>query len=83
MSTAFRIKDLRVHTLAQTAQAGTYFKPGDSTHWLVDTLISNPMSGYPKYREKRSSWGIGVLGARPRMAQSASPRVLAAYRRHG
>ncbi len=21
------------------------------------------MSGYPKYREKRSSWGIGVLGS--------------------
>jgi L-rhamnonate dehydratase len=63
MSTAFRIKELRVHTLAQTAEAGTYFKPGESTHWLVDTLISNPMSGYPKYREKRSSWGIGVLGA--------------------
>lgn len=63
MSAAFRIKALRVYTLAANAKAGTYFKPGDSTHWLVDTLISNPMSGYPKYREKRSSWGIGVLGA--------------------
>lgn len=62
MSSAFRIKDLRVHTLAPGARAGTYFKPGDSSHWLVDTLISNPMSGYPKYRDKRSSWGIGVLG---------------------
>jgi L-rhamnonate dehydratase len=63
LSTAFRIKDVRVYTLRPGAKAGTYFKPGDSTHWLVDTLISNPMSGYPKYRDKRSSWGIGVLGA--------------------
>lgn len=63
MSTAFRIKDLRVFTLAPTAQAGTYFRPGEAKHWLVDSLISNPMSGYPQYRERRSSWGIGVLGA--------------------
>ena len=63
MSPSFRIKDLRVHTLAPTAGAGTYFKPGDANHWLVDSLIANPMSGHPKYREKRSSWGVGVLGA--------------------
>ena len=63
MSPSFRIKDLRVYTLAPTAGAGTYFKPGDANHWLVDSLIANPMSGHPKYREKRSSWGVGVLGA--------------------
>ena len=63
VATAFRIRDVRVFTLRPSAKAGTYFKPGESRHWLVDTLISNPMSGYPKYREKRSSWGIGVLGA--------------------
>ncbi len=63
MSPAFRIKDLRVFTIAPSAKAGTYFKPGDARHWLVDTLIANPMSGHPQYREKRSSWGIGVLGA--------------------
>ncbi|HZY50617.1 MAG TPA: L-rhamnonate dehydratase [Devosia sp.] len=63
MSTAFRIKDVRVFTLAPAASAGTYFKPGESKHWLVDSLISNPMSGYSRYREKRSSWGIGVLGS--------------------
>lgn len=63
MSTAFRIKDVRVFTLAPAASAGTYFKPGEARHWLVDSLISNPMSGYAKYREKRSSWGIGVLGS--------------------
>jgi L-rhamnonate dehydratase len=63
MSTAFKIKDIRVFTIAANAKAGTYFKPGESKHWLVDSLISNPMSGYAKYRERRSSWGIGVLGA--------------------
>lgn len=63
MSSAFRIKELRAYTVAPSDKAGTYFRPGEAKHWLVDTLISNPMSGYAKYREKRSSWGIGVLGA--------------------
>jgi L-rhamnonate dehydratase len=63
VSNSFRIKDVRVYTMAPSAKAGTYFKPGESTHWLVDTVISNPMSGYAKYREKRSSWGIGVLSS--------------------
>jgi L-rhamnonate dehydratase len=63
MSKPFIIKDVRVYTMADKAKAGTYFKPGDFKHWLVDTLISNPMSGYAKYKERRSSWGIGVLGS--------------------
>jgi len=63
MSTAFRIKALRVYNVKPSDKAGTYFKPGEAKHWLVDSLIANPMSGYEKYREKRSSWGIGVLGA--------------------
>ena len=63
MSSAFIIKDVRVSTMLPSASAGTYFKPGESGHWLVDSLISNPMSGHPKYRDKRSSWGIGVLGS--------------------
>ncbi|MBN8997904.1 MAG: L-rhamnonate dehydratase [Rhizobiales bacterium] len=64
MSASFRIRDVRVYTLAPKAAAGTYFKPGENTgHWLVDSLISNPMSGYARYREKRSSWGISVIGS--------------------
>ena len=63
MNKSFRIKDIRVYTSSPSAGGGTYFKPGASSHWLVDSLISNPMSGYPEYRERRSSWGIGVLGA--------------------
>ena len=63
MTKSFAIKAVRVYTMAPSAQAGTYFKPGEARHWLVDSLISNPMSGYARYREKRSSWGIGVLGS--------------------
>ncbi|HVY50153.1 MAG TPA: L-rhamnonate dehydratase [Devosia sp.] len=63
MSKSFRIRDVRVYTMAPSAKAGTYFKPGEAKHWLVDSLISNPMSGYEKYRERRSSWGIGVLSS--------------------
>jgi len=64
VSASFRIKDVRVFTLAPAAGAGTYFKPGENAeHWLVDSLIANPMSGYAKYREKRSSWGISTIGS--------------------
>lgn len=30
--------------------------------WLTDSLIANPMSGYPAYRERRSSW-YGAMSA--------------------
>ena len=60
--TAFTIKAVRVYTTAPNADGGTYFKPGDAGHWLVDSLISNPMSGHPAFKAKRSSWGVGVLG---------------------
>lgn len=63
MTSPFRIKDVRVHTIKPDANGGTYFKPGASGHWLVDSLISNPMSGHSRYRDKRSSWGIGVLSS--------------------
>ena len=63
MTNPFIIKDIRVYSTRPDAGGGTYFKPGASGHWLVDSLIANPMSGHPAYREKRSSWGIGVLGA--------------------
>ncbi|MEQ1770835.1 MAG: L-rhamnonate dehydratase [Devosia sp.] len=63
MSQSFRIKDIRVFTLSQKTKGGDYFQQGGQTHWLVDSLISNPMSGYAKYRERRNSWGIGVLGS--------------------
>ncbi|MEQ1899205.1 MAG: L-rhamnonate dehydratase [Devosia sp.] len=63
MSTAFVIKDLRVFVVSPESKGGDYFQQGGATHWLVDSLISNPMSGYAKYRERRNSWGINVLGS--------------------
>lgn len=62
MSPKFKIADVRVHQVAGGGKGGDYFQQ-DGGHWLIDSLISNPMSGYPAYREKRSSWGIGVLGS--------------------
>ena len=35
MSAAFRIKDVRTYTVKPSDKAGTYFKPGESKHWLV------------------------------------------------
>lgn len=63
MTRAFRIRDVRVWTVSEESKGGDYFNQGAGEHWLVDSLISNPMSSYPAYREKRSSWGIGVLGS--------------------
>jgi L-rhamnonate dehydratase len=62
MSRPFTITDLRVHVVGKQGKGGDYFQQGQG-HWVIDTLIANPMSGYPKYRDKRSSWGIGVLGS--------------------
>ena len=63
MSLSFRIKDIRVYNVSKKSKGGDYFNQGATKHWLVDSLIANPMSGYAKYRERRTSWGIGVLGS--------------------
>ncbi len=62
MTNPFQIKDIRVYVLKPGSSGGTYFKAGEG-HWLVDSLIANPMHAYPQYRAKRSSWGINVLGS--------------------
>ena len=63
-SAEYRIKAVRAYTLDPSANAGAYFKQqANARHWLVDSLISNPMSGHERYREKRSSWGIGTIGS--------------------
>ncbi|HEY8447369.1 MAG TPA: L-rhamnonate dehydratase [Thermomicrobiales bacterium] len=31
-------------------------------HWIVDSLVANPMSFYPEYKAKRTSWGIEAFG---------------------
>jgi L-rhamnonate dehydratase len=62
VSQAFIIKDLRVYLVASSGRGGDYFQQAQG-HWVIDSLISNPMSGYAAFRDKRSSWGIGVLGS--------------------
>jgi hypothetical protein len=41
---------------------GTDYTVQPAGHWIVDSLVANPMSMYPRYRELRTSWGIDVLG---------------------
>lgn len=58
----FTIKDVRVFLVESEGDGGDYFQKGKG-HWLIDTLIANPMSGHPEYKDSRSSWGIGVMGS--------------------
>lgn len=59
---AMTIVDVRVFTVRAEGAGGDYHRQADG-HWLIDTLIANPMSGYPEYKASRTSWGIGVLGS--------------------
>ncbi len=58
----FTIKSVRVSLVESEGDGGDYFQQGRG-HWLIDTLIANPMSGYEKYKASRQSWGIGVMGS--------------------
>lgn len=58
----FRIVDVRTYIVEGGDTGGDYHRRREG-HWIADTLIANPMSGYPAYRERRTSWGIGVLGS--------------------
>ncbi|TPL00767.1 MULTISPECIES: L-rhamnonate dehydratase [unclassified Mesorhizobium] len=58
----FTIKDVRVFLVESEGDGGDYFQQGKG-HWLIDTLIANPMSGHERYKASRSSWGIGVMGS--------------------
>ena len=62
MNKSFEIKAVRVSTVVNRGRGGDYFQQSQG-HWVIDSLISNPMSGYARYRARRSSWGIGVLGS--------------------
>ncbi len=57
--TGFRIAEIRCSVPAE--QVAGYFEktPG---HWIIDSVIANPMSGYPEYKERRSSWGSKANG---------------------
>jgi L-rhamnonate dehydratase len=59
-----KIVDVRAYVPVSGREGGDYHaRPHDwRQHWIVDSLIANPMSKYPQYREKRTSWGIDALG---------------------
>jgi L-rhamnonate dehydratase len=62
MTSRFRIASVRTYLVESQGDGGDYHRQKEG-HWLIDTLISNPMSAYPEYKASRTSWGIGVLGS--------------------
>jgi L-rhamnonate dehydratase len=56
------IVDVRAYVVEARGAGGDYHDR-DKGHWLIDTLIANPMSGYAEYKKSRTSWGIAVLGS--------------------
>ena len=55
----FRIAEVRAYIPVEGI--GGYFEH-TVDHWIRDTVIANPMSIYPEYYDKRSSWGSKALG---------------------
>ena len=57
MSTSRRASIAEIRTWVPSVDAaGDYFR-GDTGHWLTDSVIANPMSVYPEYRESGSAGG--------------------------
>eukprot|EP01113_Clastostelium_recurvatum_P016516 TRINITY_DN1946_c0_g1_i3.p1 TRINITY_DN1946_c0_g1~~TRINITY_DN1946_c0_g1_i3.p1 ORF type:complete len:432 (-),score=108.05 TRINITY_DN1946_c0_g1_i3:1089-2384(-) len=54
------IKALRAYVVQDTEGGADYHRQ-KSDHWIVQQ-ISNPMSGYEKYKMDRTTWGIDALG---------------------
>jgi L-alanine-DL-glutamate epimerase-like enolase superfamily enzyme len=58
----FRIADVRAFAISEPGSGGDYHDR-EQGHWLIDSLISTPMSAYPQYKNSRKSWGIAALGS--------------------
>ena len=56
------IIDVRAYRRRGEGDGGDYHDR-EKGHWLIDSLIANPMSGYADYKASRTSWGIAVLGS--------------------
>ncbi|KAI4613140.1 hypothetical protein J4E83_007551 [Alternaria metachromatica] len=56
------IKHVRTFITQGPGSGGDYHNVAGG-HWLIDSKISTPMSGYEQYRKSRTSWGINVLGS--------------------
>jgi len=57
-----RIKGTRCFLIQGVGSGGDYHNVKGG-HWLIDSKIATPMSGYEEYRKSRTSWGINVLGS--------------------
>ena len=55
-----KIIDIRAYVLDQAGSGGDYHDR-EKGHWLVDSLIATPMSGYADYKQSRTSFGINVM----------------------
>lgn len=57
-----KIKEIKTFIIQGVGSGGDYHNVKGG-HWLIDSKISTPMSGYEAYRASRTSWGINVLGS--------------------
>ncbi|CAK7271878.1 hypothetical protein SEPCBS119000_004832 [Sporothrix epigloea] len=57
-----KIKAVRSFVIGGVGSGGDYHNVKGG-HWLIDSPISTPCSGWKKYRSSRTSWGINVLGS--------------------
>ena len=55
----YRIAEVRASIPSETVSGYFEKTPG---HWIIDSVIANPMSGYPEYHARRSSWGSKANG---------------------
>ncbi|CAD0100885.1 unnamed protein product, partial [Aureobasidium mustum] len=56
------IKAVKTFVVQGVGSGGDYHNVKGG-HWLIDSKIATPMSGYDKYRKSRTSFGINVLGS--------------------
>jgi L-alanine-DL-glutamate epimerase-like enolase superfamily enzyme len=56
------IQHVRTYLIRGVGSGGDYHNV-EGGHWLIDSKIATPMSGYEQYRRSRTSWGINVLGS--------------------
>lgn len=57
-----KIKEIKTFIIQGVGSGGDYHNVKGG-HWLIDSKISTPMSGYDAYRSSRTTWGINVLGS--------------------
>lgn len=57
-----RIKDVKTYIISGVGSGGDYHNVKGG-HWLIDSKIATPMSGYEAYRKSRTQFGINVLGS--------------------